>query len=175
MNIYHPSHNVRSRRTQAGSNLVEYAFVLTIFLMMIFGIIDFSRALYSYHYLSNAARDATRWAAVNGYTCNSDSSCNGTGGMNSGPASATQIQTYVTNHIAPALDSTKLTPTATFTHDANSPTICTSAVSGLGGPYNNYPGCTVTVQVSYDFSFLTPLVSNKTLTLSSTSEMVIAH
>jgi hypothetical protein len=95
--------------------------------------------------------------------------------MNTGPASASDIQNYVTNHMDPALVSSKLTTTASWTTDANSPTICKAAVTGLGGPYNNYPGCTVKVQVQYAFSFITPIVYNKTLNLSSTSEMVIAH
>lgn len=163
------------RNRQAGATLVEYAFTLTATLMLLFGIIDFGRALYTYHYVNHAAREAARWAAVNGYTCNGDSSCNGTAPMNNGPASASDIKTYVSNHIDPALVTSKLTTTASWTTDANSPTICKSAVAGLGGPFSNYPGCTVKVQVQYAFSFVTPIVYGATLNLSSTSEMVIAH
>ena len=49
-----------------GNGLVEYALVLMFLMSMLLGIVDFGRALYSYHFLSNAAREATRWAAVRG-------------------------------------------------------------------------------------------------------------
>ncbi len=156
-----------ARKRQRGSALLEYAVIVTVFLMLIFGIIDFGRALYTYHYLSNAARDATRWSAVNGTTCNSDGSCNGTGGMNNGTASTTDIKNYVKNNVPSAIDPAKLTTNVNFLN-SNGPTACGSG--GLAAP-----GCTVQVQISYAFNFVTPLVFNKTMTLSSTSEMVIAH
>jgi Flp pilus assembly protein TadG len=162
---------LRSGR-ETGSTLVEYALVLIVFLTLVFGIIDFSRALYTYHFLSSAARDATRWAAVNGKTCNDDASCNGTNGMNNGPATTTQIQSYVSSHLPQAIDSAKLTTTVSQLN-TNGPTICSAAVNGQG-PFPNYPGCTVKVQLSYNFAFLTPIVG-RTMTLSSTSQMVISH
>jgi Flp pilus assembly protein TadG len=161
-------------KSQEGSSLVEFALIFLVLMTMILGIIDFCRAAYAYHFVSNAAREATRWAAVNGETCGGDGSCNGTAPMNSGPASDTDIQTYVTNLIPPGIDSTKVTTTPTWPVQANGPTICSAAVGGLG-PYKNYPGCTVEVQVSYAFSFIFPLVRTGTLTLSSSSEMVIVH
>lgn len=103
-----------ARKRQRGSALLEYAVIVTVFLMLIFGIIDFGRALYTYHYLSNAARDATRWSAVNGTTCNSDGSCNGTGGMNNGTASTTDIKNYVKNNVPSAIDPAKLTTNVNF-------------------------------------------------------------
>jgi Flp pilus assembly protein TadG len=156
----------RKRKGEAGTGLVEYAFICIIFMTMIFGIIDFSRALYSYHFVSNVAREATRWAAVNGSSCAGDASCNGTAPMNNGPASQSDIQTYVTNHSPLGIDSAKLTTTVTWL-SLNGPANCSAA--------NPAPGCTVKVQVSYVFSFVTPLVYNKPLTLSSASEMIIAH
>jgi hypothetical protein len=94
--------------------------------------------------------------------------------MNSGPASKTDIQNFVTNHTPSGIDTSKLTTTVNWLQ-SNGPTICSANVTGVGGPFPNYPGCTVQVQVSYGFTFVTPLISSQTLTLSSTSEMVIAH
>jgi Flp pilus assembly protein TadG len=174
---------VRQRlKRQRGAAAVEFAFILIVLMTMVLGILDFGRALYAYHFVSHAAKTASRWAAVNGATCGApsstcdscDNSCNGTAPMNNGPASAGDIQDYVTNLAPPGINASMLTTTATWTTNTDSPTVCTAAVGGIG-PYDNYPGCTVQVQVSYQFSFLFPLVSNKTLTLSSTSEMVIAH
>src|SRR5262249_53550139 len=61
-----PSARLRSnpRGAQRGSSLVEQAVVLVILLTILFAIIDFGRALYTYHFVSNAAREATRWASV---------------------------------------------------------------------------------------------------------------
>ena len=49
----------RSLRSQSGSVLVEYALTIVIFLTLMFGIVDFGRALFTYHYVSEAAREAT--------------------------------------------------------------------------------------------------------------------
>ncbi|HXW54805.1 MAG TPA: TadE/TadG family type IV pilus assembly protein [Candidatus Cybelea sp.] len=167
---------------ERGGVAVEFAFILIVLMTIVLGIMDFGRALYAYHFVSHAAKSAARWAAVNGATCGApsstcdscDNSCNGTPPMNNGPASAGDIESYVTSLAPPGINTSALTTTANWTSNADSPAVCTQAVGGIG-PYENYPGCTVQVQVRYQFTFLFPLVSNKTLTLSGTSEMVIAH
>ena len=176
---------LRQLRDDCGSSLVEYAVVFLLFMTMIMGTIDFGRALYTYHYLSNVTREATRWAAVNGANCGNDSSCDGVGYMNNGTALDTDIQTYVTNHTPPGIDTTKITTNVTWPVNADSPTICSTAVGGVG-PTPKAPGCTVEVQTSYAFSFISPLVSRvipatacgkytANLCLNSVSEMIIAH
>jgi Flp pilus assembly protein TadG len=159
-------------KSEEGSSLVEFALIFLTMMAMILGIIDFCRAAYSYHFVSEAAREATRWAAVNGATCSGDGSCNGTAPMNNGTASDTDIQTYVTNLTPQGIDSTKITTTATWPVQANGPTVCSTTPKS--------PGCTVKVTVSYAFRFISPLVykafsSTGTLTLSSSSEMIIVH
>lgn len=149
---------------ECGSNLVEYAILFIVFMMLLFGIAGFGHALYAYHFVSNVSKEATRWAAVNGSTCASDNSCNGVGGMNNGPASGSDIQNYVTSHVPPGIDSSQITVTSTWNPSGS--VACSP---------NNAPGCTVEVQVSYKFNFIFPLISASALPLSSTSEMVIAH
>jgi Flp pilus assembly protein TadG len=158
---------LRQLKGDCGSGLVEYAIVFLLFITMILGVIDFGRALYTYHFLSNVTRDATRWAAVNGSTCGSDSSCDGQGYMNNGAVSQSDVQTYVTNHTPPGIDTSKITTTVTWPVSTDSPTIC--------GTTQNAPGCTVQVQTSYVFSFLFAYVHKSTVTMSSTSGMIIAH
>ena len=165
---------LRQLKGDCGSGLVEYAIVFVLFITMILGVIDFGRALYTYHFLSNVTRDATRWAAVNGANCNSDGSCDGVGYMNKGTALDTDIQTYVTNHTPPGIDTSKITTTVTWPVNADSPTICSTKVGGVG-PTPKAPGCTVQVQTSYIFSFLFAYVHKNTVTMSSTSQMIIAH
>ena len=179
---------LRSRNKQTGATLVEYAFSIVIFVMLIFGAMGFSHALYAYHFVNHIAKEATHWAAVNGATCQSDGSCNGTPPMNNGPASSFDVNNYVKNHAPPGIDPTKLSPTAcgvpegtlggTSVCQESMPTFCTPNTP-------NVPGCSVKVQVSYAFNFIFPLLpANTTVTapctqagycLSSTSEMIISH
>ena len=170
---------IRQLKGDRGSALVEYAIVFLLFMTMIMGTIDFGRALYTYHYLSNVTRDAARWAAVNGSTCGGDNSCNGAGYMHNGPVlQSSDVQTFITNQTPPGIDTTKLTATVTWPVSTDSPSTCTTT--------KNAPGCTVEVQLSYAFSFISPLVSRvipatacgkytANLCLNSVSEMIIAH
>jgi TadE-like protein len=155
---------------EKGSTLVEFALTVALFLVMLFGIVDFGRALYTYHFLSNAARDATRWAAVNGASCNDDGSCNGTGGMNSGPAQQSDVLAYVKRLTPPGIDSSKITiPAACGLAGGGK---CAASPAGCA---LNQPGCMVQIKLSYPFGFLVPLVRNGSIALSSTSEMTISH
>lgn len=145
---------------QRGTTLVEFAVIVTVFILMVVGAIDFARVLYTYHYVSDAARDATRYAMVRGHSCSGFSDCP--------DVTQTQIQTYLSN-VPAGIDSTRLNVTASWPVQTNSPAACSTAST------KESPGCTVQVQVSYSYSFLFPLVHNSTITLSSTSQMVISQ
>jgi hypothetical protein len=147
--------------------------MIMVFLTLIFGICGFGHALYVYHALNESAKEGTRWAAVNGYTCSNDSSCTFATG-----AAASDIQTFVQNSFPASIDPSKATVAASFSAPAGAPPVCTSSVtttSGTVGPFSNYPGCTVRVTINYTYNFLFPLISNNALNMSTTSEMVIAH
>lgn len=168
------------RKKERGASLVEYAFVVILFLSLLFGISGFGHALYAYHALNHAAKEGSRWAAVNGKTCGDDASCNGTSGMNNGPAANTDITNYVTGLLPAGMNPANLTVTATWTSPTGSPPVCTTKVTdattgALIGPYPNYPGCTVKVEVDYAYNFNFPLISTSPIAMSSTSEMVIVH
>ncbi len=53
-----------------GQALLEFALVLPLLLLLLIGIIDFGRALFVYSEVSNAAREAVRYGAVNSADCN---------------------------------------------------------------------------------------------------------
>jgi TadE-like protein len=182
---FDPSRRLGKRR-QAGATLVEFAFVFMVLMTMIFGVVDFSRAFYAYHFVSNMARTASRWASVNGYTCANDTSttdtggsCNGTDGMHDGPVGPTNsadVQTWVQDHAPLGINPDKLTAITTWPVQTDSPAICSAPVlPDYLSSEPNYPGCTVQVKVSYQFNFLYPFVHTGAITLSSTSAMVIAH
>jgi Flp pilus assembly protein TadG len=181
----------KGRKRERGASLVEYAFIFIIFLTLIFGIGGFGHALFVYHTLNEAAKEATRYAVVRGSTCGSDLSCiasNSASGT-SGPTSQADLTSYVTSIIPPSIDTAKVIATATWPGPA-SPPICFHDVTLPNGTVvtkkpDNYPGCTVSVQVSYPYNFIFPFLPGATTTtapctvagicMSSASEMVIAH
>jgi Flp pilus assembly protein TadG len=61
----------RQVNRRRGMTLVETALVLTIFLMLLFGIFEYCRFIMVMHVTNNAARDGARYAAVN-VNCSSD-------------------------------------------------------------------------------------------------------
>ena len=105
---------LRLSRTERGSALVEFAFVCIIFLTLLFGITGFGHALYAYHFVSNAAREGSRWAAVNGKRCTDDTSC-------TAPATATDIQNFVKTIIPQGVDASKVTINPSWPVKAGSP------------------------------------------------------
>jgi Flp pilus assembly protein TadG len=190
-----PAANARSctRPAESGTGLVEFAFIFLLLITLMFGIMGFGHALYAYHFVNNEAKEATRWTSVNGSNCSLDSSCNGTGYMNNGPASATDVNTYVQNHVPAGIDPTKVITSACGVAGAavcaaSTPEVCSKAVGALPAT-PNYPGCTVQVTVSYPFQFafapinsIVPAASTTTapctkpgICMSSTSDMIIAH
>ncbi len=60
-------HTLRSER---GAELVEFALVLPIFLILVGGITDFARLFFSYETVTNAAREGARLASLPGYELN---------------------------------------------------------------------------------------------------------
>ena len=50
---------------QKGQSLVEFALILPIFLLLVVGFFDIGRAVFYYSSVTNAVREATRFAVVN--------------------------------------------------------------------------------------------------------------
>ncbi len=50
--------------SQAGQDLVEFALGALVFLLIVFGILDFGRAIYVYTVVASAAREGARYGAV---------------------------------------------------------------------------------------------------------------
>jgi Flp pilus assembly protein TadG len=181
------------RRAQAGDSLVEFALVFITFATILFGIAGFGHMLYAYHFVDHAAKEAARWAAVNGFSCNDDAaySTNGNGSCtapvtcaggactecSTGCASATpgDITRYVSMIVPPGIDPAKITVAPSWPGDGT--VFCAGTQNG--------ESCPVQVQVSYAFNFILPLLPGATTTtapctsagicLTSQSVMVIAH
>ena len=54
----------RTPARRRGATLVEFALVMPVFLMFLFGILEYARYLMMHQLLHNAARDAARWGVV---------------------------------------------------------------------------------------------------------------
>jgi len=149
----------RGKSAQRGSAILEFAYTMVIAFVLIFAMIDFARALYSYHFISEAAREGTRFASVRGALCsNSANPC---------PAQPDDIVTFVKQLVPDGIDPTKVNVNPQWP---------------VGG--SNYPGRPVQVQVTYDFSFIFPFDFYKlppisflanSIHMSSTSQMVISR
>jgi len=143
------------RVRQRGSALVEQALVLTFLLTVMFGIIDCGRALYTYHFVSNAAREATRWASVR-----SETSLLGT-------ADNSAVKAFVSNVSGMGLDPSLISTSTNFLAPPHGSPRCP--------PGTNLTGCVVEVQVNYDYKFFFPFLPNGTVTMTSKSELVITQ
>lgn len=60
--------DVKGRSAASGQGLAEFALIVPMFLMLMFGIVDFGRVIWARNSLENAAREGARYAIVHGGT-----------------------------------------------------------------------------------------------------------
>ena len=56
------------RRDERGSTLVEFSIAATVFIMAMFAVLEFGRALWTHNALTDAARRGARYATLHGST-----------------------------------------------------------------------------------------------------------
>jgi Flp pilus assembly protein TadG len=152
-------------KSERGSVLVEFAVSLSILLAMVFGIMDFSRALYAYRFMSYAATQATRYAMVRGTTF-AGTSC-ATVSTYDCNATTANLTSYVQSLAPPGLTPSAITVTTTW------PGTTPTGLACANGAGNNSPSCVVKVVVSYAFKFVMPFLPLSTLNFSATSTKII--
>lgn len=156
-------------RGDRGETLVEFAVSAVITLSLLFGIMDISRAAYTYHFISYAAQQGARFAEVHGSAWSG--ACSSTNANYPDQlgctASNTDIQKYVQSLSPPGVTNASVSVNAAWSNkDINgSTTVC--------GTTPKYPGCLVTVTVSYQFNYMVPFLPTSAQTMSSTAEAVI--
>jgi Flp pilus assembly protein TadG len=131
------------RRDQRGTALVEFALVAFPLFLILFGIIDFGRALNYYNDMTQLAGQGARFAAVNQEPCNT-----GQVGCTPGNATGSFQQDLAAWNDSPELK--------------NKVMVCIK-----NNPTTTVVGSPVTVKVSYTFHFLS-LISAIPITLTST-------
>jgi Flp pilus assembly protein TadG len=139
------------RRKGRGQSLVEFGLILPVFLLIVFGIIDFGRAVFAYSTLNSAAREAARVAVVD------------------------QVAAHITDEAikqAYALDVNAGDVTLDWrsAFSLNSPNSCSGFV-GTSGVVT----CTLVVTVNYEFNAATPIIGNiiGPLDLTGESKMIV--
>jgi Flp pilus assembly protein TadG len=119
---------LRRVRSQRGAELIEFALVLPILLMVFAGIVDFGLMFQRFLAINNAAREGARIAVLPGYT-------------------QIDVQNRVTQYIREGIGD----PTA-------SPTIVLTTVSiDPPGPTPAFPAAQVIVTMTHNYLFLGPV------------------
>jgi hypothetical protein len=157
----------RSRKTgERGGTILEFAFILVISFVLIFAIIDFARAFYSFHFISEAAREGTRFASVRGGSCSPSA-------VSPCPAFQSDIASYVMQLVPSGINPGSVRVTPDFPG---------SDLPMCGGTPK--AGCPVTVAIEYDFNFIFPVsfynlppisYLPSTITMHSISQMTISR
>lgn len=136
------------------------------------GIIGFSLAIYTYHFISTAAQQGERFASLRGHTWSeyTTTSCS-----TSAPPSFTMVydceaasgdvQNYVQSTVPGAITAANVTVTTTW------PALNPDGTATGCSPANSH-GCLVTVVVKYTYHFW-PFEHLTALAMSATSEGVV--
>jgi Flp pilus assembly protein TadG len=150
---------------EEGSAVLETAMSMVLLLTFLFGVMETSLGLYTYHFISEASREATRYAIVRGFSAGPTCAAYTSAGC---AATRAQIISYVNNINLPGIDPNQMTVNPTW-----------SAYPTGGGctPSRtcNNPGNLITVTVQYSFPLNVPFVPAHTYTMSSTSAMIISQ
>lgn len=172
-------------RREDGASLVEVAVSLAVYLSLLFMVIEMSLALYSYNFVSDAAREATRFAVIRGENscvpnptfpnCNlQPGSITSTTNPNRNPVLA-----YIGSLRYPGLDARNLSADVTWwvakqnaSGNTSWTTSCTGSVD-VHGNACNAEGNAVKVVVTYSFPLSIPWIRPTITRVSSTSQMVI--
>lgn len=145
----------RIRAWPRGQAAVETAMSVVLWLILVFGIIEFAYAMYCFDQVSDAAKLGVRYAIVHGTSSSS-------------PANTSALQSYITSQVS-GLDTSANDGYFTVTG------ACGTGSSNSAPPCD--PGYTVSLQVKYNFRFAENLVPGNlhSLMLSANSQGVVAQ
>jgi Flp pilus assembly protein TadG len=147
---------VRTKRSERGTALVEFALVLPFLAMLVFGTIDFGRAYRLENRLKNAAREGGRLAQISPLAVTNTGTC-------ADPANITYAALHEEASAASGY-------TVTVTRLDTNATVTGCSSSTLTG------GTHVLVTVSAPFKVSTPFIGaivGSTLTVSGKQEVVV--
>jgi len=149
---------------ERGSEAVEFALAISIWMGVAFMVMYVSFALYAAHFVANAALEGARYGSVRGSSWSSASCSSNSLDCT---ASSTDISNYIKSSTPPGLSTANLSVSTSWPGTTSSGTACDTADGSNG------PNCVVKVTVSYNFSFPLPFITNSQRLFSSTSQMTI--
>jgi Flp pilus assembly protein TadG len=138
---------------EAGTALVEFALSIVLVLTVLFGIIDFGRAVFAYVWVANTARIGARYAMVTGFDCvyQNGSSCQ----MNN-----SQLSSYLQTNAQGINWGNVVVEAGCISANAPSQLPCATGVEAV-------------VQVQYQFGFICPFLPHGTWLMTSTSARTV--
>ncbi len=139
---------MRGRQRDRGQSLVEFALVFPIFLLVLFGLIDIGRYVYTANAFNQAAREAARYGSVEqwSYSC---------------PASvASQNRLTCTQQVAKDRIAAAPAYTATTATCTTNGTTAVSATACRAGYLLKVVVSTPSTPANQRFLFFTPLIGN---------------
>jgi Flp pilus assembly protein TadG len=155
-------------REECGGTIVEFAVSAVLLFASFFGIMDFARGLYAYHFVSFAAQEGSRYAMVRG----NDWSGACVSATSYGCAASSANITSFVQGLAPmgiSSGNISVTPSWPQLNADNSSSGCNTT------PTQNSQGCLVKVKVSYTFHFMMPFLPKSSLNMTATSEQPITY
>jgi hypothetical protein len=165
-------------RNRRGAALVEAAVTISLFLTMVFGMLDLGIALFRKHVVTEAARQGARNAIIHGYFAPNNSTMNAWGPTPSyyPPLPSSQSLYSSAQFYAMQADNTseELVSTIRPYLAGLDPSTVQIRINWLDG--NNDTGNRVTVDVIVPYQHIVPFIfNNSTITLGGSSTMTILH
>jgi Flp pilus assembly protein TadG len=122
------------RRREAAQSLVEFSLIIPLFLILVFGVIDFGMGLRAYITVAQATREGARFASVGNvagtFTSGGSGECNGS------------TSTTTVGKVCSTMGGLDLTKVGTV---------------GVTYPNGNSPGNSVRVTATYNYRYITPI------------------
>ena len=142
-----------SRAGRRGAVIVEFALTFMLFFVIVLGLMEMGRCIWTYTTLAHAARQTARFAQISGTV--------------TGTTTLTRLK-EVADRWAHGLNPADLTLTAVWNPEDATPKT---------NPANAEREDIVEINLRYNFRFISSpiIVQGSTLTLSSTSRMIVAN
>ena len=153
-----------------GQALAEFALVAPLFFLLLFGIIEAGRFVFYTEVLNNATREGARYAIVHSQQTFGDSTGPAQPPAVSDDPAGDDVVARVREAATGMVGTAIAVDRCWWPGDVTNP--CDFSTHGPG--YNTY-GYTVTVQATYTYSALIPLVPLPNITVSAESSLVITN
>lgn len=134
--------NAKTKSGERGSTLVEFAIGATVFLTVLFGVLEFGRALWTHNALNDAARRAARYA------------------VNQPASSPAGVKTSGTN-VGPSLAAIRNVGVYGDPAGGSKPLVTDLTPENLNVQYTGFglgQGTVAVTITNYQFKFVTPIV-----------------